>query len=120
MSKDALLEYIEALRLRYKNATKSKKTVILNEFCETSGIERKQAIKLLNRKVGCSTRKPGPERIYSDEVAQQMAQDTHLPNLTPDYMKRDSCSKFQRRPLRCDKPCCLLERTTGSSPFSLR
>jgi hypothetical protein len=72
MSKDALLEYIEALRLRYKNATKSKKTVILNEFCETSGIERKQAIKLLNRKVGCSTRKPGPERIYSDEVAQHL------------------------------------------------
>ena len=72
MSKDALLEYIEALRLRYKNATKSKKTVILNEFCETSGFERKHAIKLLNRKVGCSTRKPGAERIYSDEVAQHL------------------------------------------------
>ena len=47
MSKDAIYEYIEKLRLRYIKATKIQKTKILDEFCATSGFERKHAIKVL-------------------------------------------------------------------------
>jgi hypothetical protein len=42
--------YLETIRQRYKNASKSKKGIILSEFCETFGYNRKYAIRQLNKK----------------------------------------------------------------------
>lgn len=43
--------YLKQLRLRYKEATRSEKSRILQEFCETSGYHRKHAIRTLNEKI---------------------------------------------------------------------
>lgn len=43
--------YISQLKLRYKKANRSEKTVILQEICDTSGYQRKHAIRLLNEKI---------------------------------------------------------------------
>jgi len=40
-------EYTETTHRRYKNASRAERTVILNEFCATSGYHRKYAIRLL-------------------------------------------------------------------------
>lgn len=42
--------YLEIVRTRYKRASKAKKSLILTEFCETHGYNRKYAIRLLNQK----------------------------------------------------------------------
>ena len=41
--------YLETIRQRYKAAKKAKKSLILNEFCETCGYNRKYAIRQLNK-----------------------------------------------------------------------
>jgi len=41
-------KYLETIRQRYRNAKKAKKTIILSEFCETCGYNRKYAIRKLN------------------------------------------------------------------------
>jgi hypothetical protein len=47
MSPRSKREYLEAIHLRYKKASRKDKTVILDEFCATSGYHRKHAIRLL-------------------------------------------------------------------------
>jgi len=47
MSPRSKKEYIEAVFLRYKKASRQEKTVILDEFCATCGYHRKHAIRLL-------------------------------------------------------------------------
>jgi hypothetical protein len=47
MSPRSKREYIEAIFVRYKNALPKRKTLILDEFCATSGYHRKHAIRLL-------------------------------------------------------------------------
>lgn len=42
--------YIKKLQERYSKAKKSEKSVILTEFCDTSGYHKKHAIRLLNKK----------------------------------------------------------------------
>jgi len=49
MTRSALEEYAAAVRRRYKGAKKAEKTKILDEFCETTGMHRKSAVRLLNR-----------------------------------------------------------------------
>ena len=49
--------YLEAIRVRYQNAPKKQKTLILNEFCQTCRYSRKYAIRILNGK-GKSSRHP--------------------------------------------------------------
>src|SRR5512136_1233499 len=48
MSPRARMEYLEAIYLRYQEASLKEKTIILNEFCLNSGYHRKHAIRLLN------------------------------------------------------------------------
>lgn len=48
MSPRSKQEYLEAIYLRYKNASFKEKTTILNEFCITCGYHRKHAVRLLN------------------------------------------------------------------------
>jgi len=49
MSPRSKKEYVETIFLRYKQATREQKILILNEFCATSGYHRKHAIRLLRK-----------------------------------------------------------------------
>jgi hypothetical protein len=49
MSPRSKRESQEAVHLRYKNAPRHEKTVILDEFCATCGCHRKHAIRVLKR-----------------------------------------------------------------------
>jgi hypothetical protein len=61
-------DYLEAIRKRYRNASRKEKSVILGEFCATCGYNRKYAIRLLRKKHPLSPkRKPGPGFQYERE-----------------------------------------------------
>jgi hypothetical protein len=47
MSPRSRREYVEAIFLRYKKASRNEKTTILNQFCTVCGYHRKHAIRLL-------------------------------------------------------------------------
>ena len=66
MGKRERRAYLEAIRVRYRRASKAGKTAILNEFCAVCGYHRKYALRLLgNRKRGSkAARKPGPVSRY--------------------------------------------------------
>jgi hypothetical protein len=49
MTRSALEEYAAVTRRRYKAASKAGKTKILDEFCQTTGLHRKAAVRRLNR-----------------------------------------------------------------------
>jgi hypothetical protein len=49
MTRSALDEYAATVRPRYRAARKAEKTRILDEFCQTTGMHRKAAVRLLNR-----------------------------------------------------------------------
>lgn len=49
MSPRSKREYLEAIFLRYKKASRKEKKTILYEFCAASGYHRKHAIRLLRR-----------------------------------------------------------------------
>ena len=74
MSQPTRNEYLKTMSDRYERYTgKAAKTVLLNEFCEMTGHERKYAIKLLKRARGPYQKRdsPAPKRgrskTYSDE-----------------------------------------------------
>ena len=71
MSRKATMEYISNKRLAYTDASYSKRKLILDEVCETTGYERKYANKLLtgNRKFR-NRPKRGP--TYSDAERQAL------------------------------------------------
>jgi hypothetical protein len=61
-------EYLEAIRKRYRTASKVQKGIILDEFCATCGYHRKHAIRLLrDKRVRSAQRKPGAKPVYRDE-----------------------------------------------------
>ena len=69
MTRSSILEYADAVRGRYLSAPKKTKTRILNEFVANTGLHRKAAIRLLNRR----NRPPGKKRsgrpkLYNLEV----------------------------------------------------
>lgn len=49
MSSKSKREYLEAIYLRYRRASRKKKSVILDEFCAACGYHRKHAIRLLKK-----------------------------------------------------------------------
>ena len=49
MSSRSKREYLEAIYLRYKRASRKGKAIILDEFCAACGYHRKHAIRLLRR-----------------------------------------------------------------------
>jgi hypothetical protein len=70
MSPRSKREVLEAIIVRYRTATRTIKTAILNEFCETCGYHRKHALRLLAtfRRFGKpAVRKRGREPIYRAE-----------------------------------------------------
>lgn len=60
--------YLETIRARYRKSTKKQKSIILTEFCEVTGYERKYAIRILWKHVEPRTQRPGPKRKYSHSV----------------------------------------------------
>ena len=70
MSEQAVAEYALAIRRRYEAAGRVEKGRILDEFCATTGMHRKAAIRLLNRKPGPPVSRRGRPRRYGAEVAE--------------------------------------------------
>ncbi|HJX31413.1 MAG TPA: hypothetical protein VJ624_06130, partial [Thermodesulfobacteriota bacterium] len=71
MSPRSKREYRETIHLRYKNAPRHEKTVILDEFCATYGCHRKHAIRVLRRFKRFTkpkTKKRGKPTIYQNEA----------------------------------------------------
>ena len=71
MSPRSKREYIEAVHLRYKQASRSERTVILNELCATCGYNRKYAIRLLQGYKRFTKPKPkrrGKPSLYQNEA----------------------------------------------------
>ena len=71
MSPRSKREYVEAVFLRYKQADRSNKGRILDEFCATSGYHRKYAIRLLRnfkRFTQPKARPRGPKPLYQHKA----------------------------------------------------
>ena len=71
MSSRSKREYLEAIHLRYKRASRKDKAIILDEFCTTCGYHRKHAIRLLKkftRFIKPKKKKRGRTPLYSKEV----------------------------------------------------
>lgn len=66
MSQRSRREYLERIRSRYQGAGRKYKKLILDEFCEVCGCERKYAIKLVNRLPKPRKRPPGPRPRYGE------------------------------------------------------
>jgi hypothetical protein len=74
MTRVTVHEYAAALRLRYRAATKGIKGKILDEFCRTTGMHRKAAIRLLRKPTGPRLVGRGRPRRYGPQVATVLAQ----------------------------------------------
>ena len=70
MSPRSKREYVEAVHRRYKNASRSERTIILNELCATCGYNRKYAIRLrrgFKRFTKPKPRKRGKPTVYQKD-----------------------------------------------------
>ena len=80
-------EYLQTVKNRYKNSSKSEKQTILDEFCKVCGYNRKYAIRLLNSKARPKAKrnkkKQGRKSQYDDplilKVLKQFWVKTNLP-----------------------------------------
>lgn len=71
MSPRSKREYLAAIVKRYRTASRSIKTVILNEFCSTCGYHRKHALRLIRtfrRFSGTNPAKRGRRPVYDPEL----------------------------------------------------
>lgn len=69
MTRRSITEYAGAVRVRYPQASKKRKTEMLNEFVATTGMHRKAAIRLLNKRVRPSGKKrSGRPRLYGPDT----------------------------------------------------
>jgi len=75
MSKSATDEYVRVMRNRYQAMrTKRAKGSVLDDFCQTSGYERKHAIKLLNGRRGNRSVRAGRKAVYGPDVKEVLKQ----------------------------------------------
>ena len=65
MSREAIREYLKSIHIRYQKASKELKQLILNEFCLTTGYNRKYAIRKLNAPLGKVPDKATPRQRKS-------------------------------------------------------
>lgn len=69
MSHELRREYLNAIRERYNNSSRGKKSVILDEFCSVCGYARKYAIAILNGRIDPVDRKPRGRQVkYTTDV----------------------------------------------------
>ncbi len=64
MSFGAKREYLKEIWGRYQKSTRNQKSLILDEFCEVTGLHRKYAIRILGAAVPQRVGRPGPKTIY--------------------------------------------------------
>jgi len=64
MGGESRREYLAAIGLRYNEASKQEKTVILNEFCAVCGYHRKHALRLLHQREKKPKKRPGRKPRY--------------------------------------------------------
>lgn len=69
MTRSSVKEYVEAIRERYKRASRNEKGRILDEFIQVTGYHRKAAIRLLGRGTRPPASRRGRRRQYGQEVA---------------------------------------------------
>ncbi len=70
MTRRSILEYADAVRGRYLRSSKKVKTRILEEFVAATGLHRKAAIRLLNRRSRpAGQKRSGRPQLYTLEVA---------------------------------------------------
>lgn len=62
MSRESIREYFKSIHIRYQRASRELKQLILNEFCATTGYNRKYAIRKLNTRPGKEANKATPRR----------------------------------------------------------
>lgn len=72
MPRSSMIDYANAVRLRYMKASKSEKGAILSEFCQTTDLHRKSAIRLLRRAPEPRLERRGRPRTYGAEVARAL------------------------------------------------
>jgi len=72
MTGQSIGEYAEAVRARYRGGGRKEKQRILDEFCETTGMHRKAAIRLLNREKAATPYRRGRPRRYGPEVSEAL------------------------------------------------
>jgi len=65
-------ELIEAVAHRYREASKSDKSKILDEFAELTKYHRKHAIRVLGSKPREPSQRPGRNRLYDEAVRQSL------------------------------------------------
>lgn len=70
MSHQSKNELLERWRPKYQKSGRKRKSLILDEFSELTGHDRKHAIKLLNGQQGCRIHRPGRKKVYDSEVAE--------------------------------------------------
>jgi hypothetical protein len=63
---------INKLKLRYLKGSRRQKTLILDEFCATTDLSRKHAIRLLNSEIKSHREHPGPKYRYGQQVRQSV------------------------------------------------
>ncbi|WP_439896797.1 Tn3 family transposase [Burkholderia ubonensis] len=61
-------ELTEAVGERYRRSNRNERRQILDEFLKLTGYHRKHAIRVLCNEVRVRKAKPGPKRLYDDEV----------------------------------------------------
>lgn len=72
MTRQGVVEYADAIRGRYGTAGRKEKQRILDEFCETTGMHRKAAIRLLNSRSAPVAERRGRPRRYGAEVGEAL------------------------------------------------
>jgi transposase InsO family protein len=72
MTRLTVHEYAAALRARYRAARKGAKRRILDEFCQTTGMHRKAAIRLLAKPTRLVPVRSGRPRRYGPEVTEAL------------------------------------------------
>jgi hypothetical protein len=76
MSQELKREYLSAIRERYRNSSRIKKSVILDEFCQVCRYARKYAIAILNGRI-----EPGHRKARGRQVKYTMDVIFHLVRL---------------------------------------
>lgn len=59
---------LQKLKLRYLKGSRRQKTLILDEFCATTELSRKHAIRLLNGEIKSHREHPGPKYKYGPDI----------------------------------------------------
>ena len=69
MSNSAKKEYLLEIKKRYSTASKSEKSLILDQFCTVCNFNRKYAIRLISKKeLKANKRKGRPKKYYSSAI----------------------------------------------------